>query len=116
MCHKPMGTGLMLNQDITAGVSGRFRSLPIARWALLAGAVLGDMVRYLISVLVTLAFGLILGFRVTTNPFAAAAACLLIIGFALAMCWAFVLLVLLVKTLTGPRPDPQRHGPRPGPA
>ena len=59
-----LGTGLMLNQDITSGVFDRFRSLPIARWAPLAGAVLGDMVRYLISVAVTLGFGMILGFRV----------------------------------------------------
>jgi hypothetical protein len=34
-----LGTGLMLNQDITSGVFDRFRSLPIARWAPLAGAV-----------------------------------------------------------------------------
>ena len=63
-----LGTGLMLNQDITGGVFDRFRSLPIARWAPLAGAVLGDMVRYVISVAVTIGFGMILGFRVTTNP------------------------------------------------
>src|SRR6201987_128529 len=57
-----LGTGMMLNQDITTGVFDRFRSLPIARWAPLAGAILGDMVRYTISVAVTLGFGLILGF------------------------------------------------------
>src|SRR5260370_41234004 len=45
-----LGTGLMLNQDISSGVFDRFRSLPIARSAPLAGAVLGDMVRYMISV------------------------------------------------------------------
>jgi oleandomycin transport system permease protein len=28
-----LGTGLMLNQDITSGVFDRFRSLPIARSA-----------------------------------------------------------------------------------
>ena len=32
-----LGTGLMLNQDISAGIFDRFRSLPIARWAPLAG-------------------------------------------------------------------------------
>src|SRR5215471_18257569 len=36
-----LGTGLMLNQDITGGVFDRFRSLPIARSAPLGGAVLG---------------------------------------------------------------------------
>src|SRR4029077_11647733 len=53
-----LGTGMMLNQDITTGVFARFRSLPIARSAPLAGAILGDMVRYTISVAVTLGFGL----------------------------------------------------------
>src|ERR1700737_3862676 len=82
-----LGTGLMLNQDITSGVFDRFRSLPIARWAPLAGAVLGDMVRYLISVGIPIGFGMILGFRVTTHPVSAIAGCLLLIAFALALCW-----------------------------
>src|ERR1700722_11297431 len=51
-----LGTGMMLNQDITTGVFDRSRSLPIARWAPLAGAVLGDMIRYMTSVVVTLGF------------------------------------------------------------
>ena len=96
-----LGTGLMLNQDITTGVFDRFRSLPIARWAPLAGAVLGDMVRYMISVAVTLGFGMILGFRITTSPLAAAAGCLLLLVFALAMCWFSALIGLLAKTPQG---------------
>ena len=96
-----LGTGLMLNQDITTGVFDRFRSLPIARWAPLAGAVLGDMVRYMISVAVTLGFGMILGFRITTSPLAAAAGCLLLLVFALAMCWFSALIGLLVKSPQG---------------
>src|SRR6516225_516418 len=80
-----LGTGLMLNQDITAGVFDRFRSLPIARWAPLAGAIMGDVTRYVISVIVTLGFGMVLGFRVLTNPLAAAAGCALILVFAMAM-------------------------------
>ncbi len=96
-----LGTGLMLNQDITSGVFDRFRSLPIARWAPLAGAVLGDMVRYLISVAITVGFGMILGFRVTTNPLSAIVGCLLLLAFALAMCWVSALIGLLVKTPQG---------------
>src|SRR5215472_7969200 len=93
-----LGTGLMLNQDITTGVFDRFRSLPIARWAPLAGAILGDMVRYSISVAVTLGFGMILGFRITTSALAAIAACLLLLVFALAMCWFSALIGLMVKS------------------
>ena len=96
-----LGTGLMLNQDITAGVFDRFRSLPIARWAPLAGAIMGDVTRYVISVIVTLGFGMVLGFRVLTNPLAAAAGCALILVFAMAMCWVSALIGLLVKTPQG---------------
>jgi ABC transporter DrrB family efflux protein len=96
-----LGTGLMLNQDISAGIFDRFRSLPIARWAPLAGAIMGDVTRYVISVAVTVGFGMILGFRVTTNPVAAIAACLLVLVFAMAMCWISALIGLLVKTPQG---------------
>ena len=96
-----LGTGLMLNQDITGGVFDRFRSLPIARWAPLGGAVLGDMVRYLISVAVTLGFGMILGFRIGTGPLPALAGCLLLLTFALALCWVSALIGMLVKTPQG---------------
>ncbi len=96
-----LGTGLMLNQDITSGVFDRFRSLPIARSAPLAGAVLGDMVRYVIAVAITLGFGMILGFRITASPLSALAGCLLVLAFALAMCWLSALIGMMVKTPQG---------------
>jgi oleandomycin transport system permease protein len=96
-----LGTGLMLNQDISAGIFDRFRSLPIARWAPLAGAIMGDVTRYVISVAVTLAFAMVLGFRVTTNPIAAVAGCLLVLAFAMAMCWVSALIGMLVKSPQG---------------
>lgn len=93
-----MGTGMMLNADITTGVFDRFRSLPIARWAPLAGAIGGDAVRYVISIGVTLGFGMILGFRVEASPFSAAIGCLLLLVFALAMCWFSALIGVLLKS------------------
>ena len=96
-----LGTGLMLNQDISAGIFDRFRSLPIARWAPLAGAILGDVTRYVISVVVTLGFAMVLGFRITTNPLAAVAGCLLVLAFAMAMCWVSALIGMLVKSPQG---------------
>ncbi len=90
-----LGTGQALSQDIATGVFDRFRSLPIARWAPLAGAVLGDVVRYAVSVAVTLLFGMLLGFRIETNPLSAAAGCLLVLVFALGMCWVSALLGLV---------------------
>jgi oleandomycin transport system permease protein len=90
-----LGTGQMLSQDIESGVFDRFRSLPIARWAPLFGAVLGDVTRYALSVAVSLAFGMLLGFRIQASPLSAAAGCLLVLVFALAMCWFSALLGLI---------------------
>ncbi|MBO0803845.1 MAG: ABC transporter permease [Nocardiopsaceae bacterium] len=92
-----LGTGMALSQDMATGVFDRFRSLPISRTAPLAGAVLGDVARYAISVAISLLFGMLLGFRIQTSPLAAVAGCLLVLVFAMAMCWFSALLGLLVK-------------------
>jgi oleandomycin transport system permease protein len=92
-----MGTGVGLNSDISKGIFDRFRSMPIARSAPLIGAVVGDVVRYVVSVLVVIGFGMIIGFRVQTDPFRAVAACGLVLLFALAMCWVTALLGLLLS-------------------
>jgi oleandomycin transport system permease protein len=96
-----LGTGMMLSQDISTGVFDRFRALPIVRWAPLAGAILGDLVRYVISILVTLGFGYVLGFRVQTSVVAAVAGCLILVAFAFAMCWLSAMLGVLVKSAQG---------------
>jgi ABC transporter DrrB family efflux protein len=96
-----LGTGMMLSQDISTGVFDRFRALPIVRWAPLAGAILGDLVRYVISILVTLAFGVILGFRFHASVVAVIMGCLLLVAFAFAMCWVSAMLGVLVKSAQG---------------
>ncbi len=60
--------GVNLNSDIEKGVFDRFRSLPIARAAPLVGAVLGDVVRYVLLCIVTLGFGYVIGFRADDGP------------------------------------------------
>jgi oleandomycin transport system permease protein len=91
-----IGTGL--NNDLTKGIFDRFRSLPIGRAAPLVGAVFGETVRYALSGAVVLAFGFALGFRLHTNPLGLLAGYLLVVGFALCMCWASVLVGILAKT------------------
>jgi oleandomycin transport system permease protein len=92
-----LSIGVNLNTDIKKGVFDRFRSLPIGRAAPLVGAVLGDLIRYVISVVVLVAFGSVIGFRVQTGPLQALAGCLLAIGFAMAISWVAVLVGLLVR-------------------
>jgi oleandomycin transport system permease protein len=93
-----LGIGVALCSDISKGVFDRFRSLPIARSAPLLGAVFGDVVRYAISLVIMLVFGMILGFRVQTDPLSAVLDLLLMIAFGLCLCWTSVLVGMIVKS------------------
>ncbi|MFC0116183.1 ABC transporter permease [Kibdelosporangium aridum] len=93
-----LGTGVALCTDVTNGVFDRFRSMPIARSAPLIGAVLGDLPRYAISVALTLGFGFLVGFDVQTNVFAVLLDLLLMVLFALSLCWISVWIGLLVNS------------------
>jgi len=50
-----MATGVQLREDMDKGVFDRFKSLPIARIAPLAGPMVADLVRYLIAASLTFA-------------------------------------------------------------
>jgi oleandomycin transport system permease protein len=90
--------GQNLNADIEKGVFDRFRSLPIARFVPLLGAVLADFFRYLIVCVIYLGFGYALGFRIATNPLATIAAVALSIAFALCFCWISVFVGMKART------------------
>jgi len=90
--------GVNLNTDIQKGVFDRFRSLPIARSAPLLGAVGGDIVRHVIAISVTLLFGLVIGFRFGTDAGSVLAAVLLMILFAVSLCWVSVLIGMLARS------------------
>jgi oleandomycin transport system permease protein len=90
--------GVNLNTDIDKGVFDRFRSLPIARSAPLIGAVLSDVVRYVILSVVLVGTGYVMGFRIGTNPLELVAACLLGIAFALCLCWVSVVVGLVARS------------------
>jgi ABC transporter DrrB family efflux protein len=56
-------SGVALNEDLRAGMVDRFRSLPMARSAVLAGRTLADAVRTTVTLLLMTAVGYVLGFR-----------------------------------------------------
>ncbi|PWN02752.1 ABC transporter [Nocardioides silvaticus] len=58
-----MAMGTQLREDMDKGVFDRFRSLPIARIAPLAGPALADVIRYTIASTLTILVGLAMGFR-----------------------------------------------------
>lgn len=93
-----MGTGYGLGTDIQKGVFDRFRSLPIGRSAPLIGAVLGDVVRSLVAMVVLLGFAAVLGFRVHTGPVGLVLGVGLMVLAGLALCWIGVFVAMLVRT------------------
>lgn len=90
-----MGLGTALCEDIRKGVFDRFRSLPIPRSAPLAGAVLGDTVRFCVVMGVLTGFGSALGFRFQAPLLSVLAAYALAYVFYLAICWLSVLIGLV---------------------
>src|SRR5690242_4059423 len=60
-------TALGLNEDVHKGLIDRFRSLPMARPAVLAGRTLSDVVTNGLSAFVLVVTGLIIGFSFRTN-------------------------------------------------
>jgi len=90
-----MNTAVGLNTDITKGVFDRFRSLPIARSAPIAGRIVADVARQAWSLAILLGVGAILGFRPVSLAGVAGAMALLVV-FVLAFSWAPVLVGMLV--------------------
>ncbi|SDU62607.1 ABC transporter permease [Jiangella alkaliphila] len=93
-----VGVGAALSADLSTGVFDRLRTMPIARSAPLAGAVLADVVRYLISLGVLLALALVMGYRIDTGPLETLTAVAVLIAFALSFSWLSVFLGMLVAT------------------
>jgi ABC-2 type transport system permease protein len=58
-----MATGIQLREDMDKGVFDRFKSLPIARIAPLAGPALADLVRYGTAATLTILTGIAMGYR-----------------------------------------------------
>ena len=90
--------GQNLNADIEKGVFDRFRSLPIARSAPLVGAVLADVVRYVILCVMFLGFGYALGFRAEQGVAGLLGATALSVAFALCFCWISVFVGTMVRS------------------
>jgi ABC-2 type transport system permease protein len=88
-------TGVGLAEDLTSGMLDRFRSLPMARPALLVGRTLADAVRNLLVVLVMVAVGYLVGFRFHAGPVAALAAIALPVAVGYVLSW-FAALIGLV--------------------
>jgi ABC transporter DrrB family efflux protein len=96
-------TGVAFADDLTTGMLDRFRVLPMARSAVLAGRVAADVVRNLFVLVLMTGIGFAIGFRFHAGPVATFAAFGLAVVVGISFSWIFALLGLLVR-------DPESAG------
>lgn len=92
-----IATGYAVSSDIAKGVFERFRTMPFWQPAALVGTMVADLGRYLVALLLTLALGLVLGFRPDAGASGVVLAMLLILVFTFAFSWIFTMIGLFVK-------------------
>ncbi len=94
-------TAIGLSDDLRKGLIDRFRSLPMARSAVLAGRTLADVATNTVSLVVMVVVGLLVGFNFTSSPLEVLAGFGLLLLFGYAFSWAFAFVALVSKSAEG---------------
>ena len=90
-------TAIAMAEDMAGGMIERFRSLPIARSAVLAGRTLADTARGSLVVVVVLGVGMLLGFRFHNGFGPGLAAFGLVVAFSFAISWEMAWIGMTIK-------------------
>ena len=93
-----MATGTQLREDMDKGVFDRFRSLPMARIAPLAGPMVADLLRYTIAAVFTFGIGLVIGYRPDGGALGVLGAILLVVISGWSMAWAFTFVGTIARS------------------
>jgi ABC-2 type transport system permease protein len=93
------GTAIVVAMDMTSGIVDRFRTMAIARAAVLTGHVAASLIQTLASIAVVLGVAVALGFRPTASAMDWLAAAGLITLFAFALIWLATALGLAAKSV-----------------
>jgi ABC-2 type transport system permease protein len=97
VCFGAMSTGIGLAEDLGKGLIERFRSLPMARSAVLAGRTTADLCRNVFVVLLMTVVGVAVGFRSGTGFFSFMAGVFILLAFAYALSWGSALIGLSAR-------------------
>jgi ABC transporter DrrB family efflux protein len=92
-------TGIGMADDLQKGLVDRFRSLPIARSALLIGRSISDLIRACLIFVIMLIVGVLTGFRFGGGVVGAIAGTALMLAFSYAFSWIGIFIGLMVKTV-----------------
>jgi ABC transporter DrrB family efflux protein len=90
-------TSVGLSQDLERGVIDRFRSMPMARSAVLVGRTSADLVRNILIIVLMIVVGYIVGFRFEGGVAGALASIAIVTVFGLALSWIFAFVALTVR-------------------
>ena len=93
------GTAIVVATDMTQGIIDRFRTMAIARSAVLTGHVVASLIQTLIGLVIVIGVALALGFRPSAGPIAWLAAVGTITLFAFALAWLATALGLAAKSV-----------------
>jgi ABC transporter DrrB family efflux protein len=91
-------TAIGLNADFQQGLIERFRSLPIARSAVVTGRVTADLARTAWSTVIIVAVSVALGFRFHGGLAGAIGAGALVLALGFAMCWVMAFLGVALRS------------------
>jgi ABC transporter DrrB family efflux protein len=92
-----MTSAIGIAEDLKSGIIDRFRSLPMARSAVLIGRSLTDLVRNVISLAVMVGFGIAVGFRFHSDVGRILLGLLLILAFGYSLTWMMTAIGIAVK-------------------
>lgn len=96
-----VATGVQLRTDLDSGVFDRFKVLPIARIAPLAGPMVADMLRYFIAAVLTFGVGIVIGYRPGGGFVGVAGAILLAVVAGWSLAWIFTFFGLVGRNAQG---------------
>jgi ABC-2 type transport system permease protein len=92
-------TGVGIADDLSKGMIDRLRSLPMNHSAVLIGRTVSDLLRNVLTFVIMLVVGFLVGFRLEGSVLGALGATALLLGFAYAFSWIQVLVGLSVKSV-----------------
>jgi ABC-2 type transport system ATP-binding protein len=90
-------TAVGLSEDLRRGVIDRFRSMPMARSAVLLGRTTADLVRNVLIIGLMVLVGYLVGFRFEAGIGPALACVALVAAFGFALSWIFAFVSLVVR-------------------
>jgi ABC-2 type transport system permease protein/oleandomycin transport system permease protein len=92
-----MTTSIGLAQDLQSGIIDRFRSLPMARPAVLSGRTLADLARSALSLAIMIILGLAVGFRFHNSVLAITTGMAVILVFGYSFSWVYATIGLATR-------------------